>query len=39
MHHVIKLYYVVKGYEHFHELLHCNRRTSGRTQIVIIVQT
>ena len=34
MQNVIKIYYVVKSYGHFHELL-----TGGRTQIVIIVQT
>ena len=36
MENVIKIYYVVKNYEHFHELL-----TDGRvnTHIVIIVQT
>ena len=39
MQNVIKIYYVVNSYEHFHELLQCNGRTSGRTQIVIIVQT
>ena len=34
MQNVIKIYYMVKSYEHFHELL-----MDGRTQIVIIVQT
>ena len=32
MQNVIKIYYVGKSYEHFHEL-----RTDGRTQLVIIV--
>ena len=34
MQNVIKIYYVVKSYEHYQELL-----TDGRAQIVIIVQT
>ena len=34
MHSVIIIYYLVKSYEHFQELL-----TGGRTQMVLIVET